>query len=149
MAADEAVEEKSRRRKGQEESTEQDSQARGVTQGKGKQTPGKRNRTASTDNQGNFIVRSIRSVQGYFQGVRDELRKVVWPTREELIRLSRIVIVVTLATSAILGAFSFLFTELFVLGFENSLVFVGFGVAVLALYFYITRVYLKRDDTRY
>lgn len=152
MAADEAVEEKSRRRrKGREEEIEEEvdveGEERGLTEGKGKITPGRRNREASKDSGGNFIVRSWRGIRGYFEGVRDELDKVVWPTREELIRLSRIVIMVTLACAAILGLFSFLFTELFVLGFKDSWIFFAFGAGVLVLYLYVTHIYLKGNDT--
>jgi preprotein translocase subunit SecE len=41
-----------------------------------------------------------------------ELRKVVWPTRQEAIRLTLIVIAVTVAAGLILGAVDYGFTEL-------------------------------------
>jgi preprotein translocase subunit SecE len=54
----------------------------------------------------NAIVRFYRETVG-------ELRKVVWPTRAEALRLTRIVLIVITIMSAILGFFDFLFSELF------------------------------------
>jgi preprotein translocase subunit SecE len=48
----------------------------------------------------------------YFQETGDELRKVTWPTREQTIRLSTIVLVSTLAAAAFLGSFDLIFHEL-------------------------------------
>jgi len=44
--------------------------------------------------------------------VRDELRKVVWPTRQEAIRMTWVVIVVVLILSLLLGGFDFLIQKL-------------------------------------
>lgn len=41
-----------------------------------------------------------------------ELRKVSWPTREEAIRLTKIVLVVVAATSIFLGLLDFIFSKL-------------------------------------
>lgn len=41
-----------------------------------------------------------------------ELRKVVWPTREEAWRMTKIVLVVVLAMSAFLGIIDFAFSKL-------------------------------------
>lgn len=54
----------------------------------------------------NAIVRFYRETMG-------ELRKVVWPTRAEALRLTRIVLIVITVMAAILGLFDFLFSELF------------------------------------
>ncbi|NLV74890.1 MAG: preprotein translocase subunit SecE [Chloroflexi bacterium] len=48
----------------------------------------------------------------YFKEVRAELRKVIWPTRQTTLRLTGIVLSVTLATSVFLGAVDFLFSKL-------------------------------------
>lgn len=57
----------------------------------------------------NAIVRTYREV-------RSEMKKVVWPTREETARLTAVVIAVSVVASLILGAsdliFTFLLTEL-------------------------------------
>ena len=44
--------------------------------------------------------------------VRDELKKVVWPTREEVIRLTGVVILVSLIVGLFLGGIDFLLTKL-------------------------------------
>lgn len=44
-----------------------------------------------------------------------ELRKVNWPTRKEALYLTRVVIVVMLVMSAVLGSLDLLFTRLFAL----------------------------------
>lgn len=61
--------------------------------------------------QPNLIVRLFRETVG-------ELRKVSWPTREEAIRLTIIVLVVLAVMSALLGSLDFLFSKLigFVIG---------------------------------
>ena len=48
----------------------------------------------------------------YFKESRDELKKVVWPNRQELIRHTVIVICVSLATAAFLGVFDFVFSKI-------------------------------------
>jgi len=45
--------------------------------------------------------------------VRSELRKVVWPTRDEAIRLTGVVIGVCVAVGLFLGAVDFIFAEMF------------------------------------
>ncbi len=42
-------------------------------------------------------------LQRWFRETRGELRKVVWPTREEAIRLTRVVILLSLAMGLVLG----------------------------------------------
>ena len=49
----------------------------------------------------------------YFRETRAELRKVVWPTREEAINLTAIVVVTIFAMSVFLGFFDYLFTVFF------------------------------------
>jgi preprotein translocase subunit SecE len=61
---------------------------------------------ATTARQGNFIVRFINETVG-------ELRKVSWPTRDEAVRLTAIVLVVLIATSLFLGVIDMLLTEIF------------------------------------
>jgi preprotein translocase subunit SecE len=54
----------------------------------------------------NFIVRYYRETVG-------EMRKVVWPTREEALRLTGVVLLVITLTAIVLGAFDWLFAQLF------------------------------------
>ena len=44
---------------------------------------------------------------------RIELRKVVWPTRQEATRLTLVVIAVSAGTGLVLGGFDFLIAQLF------------------------------------
>ncbi|MEN8172938.1 MAG: preprotein translocase subunit SecE [Chloroflexota bacterium] len=55
---------------------------------------------------GNALTRFYRETVG-------ELRKVTWPTRQEAITLTKIVLVVTFGMSAFLGVLDFLFSRLF------------------------------------
>jgi preprotein translocase subunit SecE len=48
-----------------------------------------------------------------FQETVGELRKVTWPTWQEAMRLTAIVMVVLFFSSAFLGAIDFLLTEVF------------------------------------
>ena len=54
----------------------------------------------------NFIVRFFNETSG-------ELRKVTWPTRDEALRLTAIVLGVMIVTSIFLGAIDALLTEAF------------------------------------
>lgn len=60
----------------------------------------------SRKDQENRVVR-------YLKATRSELRKVVWPSREETINLTIIVLTVTIGMSAFLGILDFLFTQAF------------------------------------
>jgi preprotein translocase subunit SecE len=49
----------------------------------------------------------------YFRETRAELRKVVWPTREEATNLTAIVVVTIIVMSIFFGAVDYLLTQLF------------------------------------
>ena len=62
------------------------------------------------------MVREIQKenrVMHYFRETRAELRKVVWPTREEAINLTIVVVVTIVAMSAFFGVIDYLLTGLF------------------------------------
>jgi len=61
--------------------------------------------------QGGARVRFIPRL-GYFREVIGELKKVVWPTREETRRLTIMVIIVSVAVGIFLGAVDFGFTRI-------------------------------------
>lgn len=48
----------------------------------------------------------------FLKEVRDELKKVVWPTRDEIIRLTGVVIIVSLGVGIFLGGTDFVLTKL-------------------------------------
>ena len=49
---------------------------------------------------------------GFLRETRDELKKVVWPTRQEIIRLTVVVIAISLLVGLFLGGLDFIFTKL-------------------------------------
>ena len=57
--------------------------------------------------------RKENAIVRYLKETRAELRKVTWPSREEAINLTLIVVAVTTAMAAFLGAVDYLFSKLF------------------------------------
>jgi len=58
-------------------------------------------------------VRQTNSIARFFSETIAELRKVSWPTWQEALRLTAIVMVVLFFASIFLGTIDFLLTELF------------------------------------
>ncbi len=54
----------------------------------------------------------FQRIKRWFKETAGELRKVSWPTREEALALTRIVLIVTVIMSAILGILDFIFARL-------------------------------------
>jgi preprotein translocase subunit SecE len=54
----------------------------------------------------------MTSPRAFIIETKDELQKVVWPTRNEVIRLTLVVITVSLAVGLYIGGLDFLFTKL-------------------------------------
>jgi preprotein translocase subunit SecE len=52
-------------------------------------------------------------LQRWFRETRGELRKVVWPTREEALRLTYVVIGISLSMGLILGVIDFVLSTLY------------------------------------
>ena len=48
----------------------------------------------------------------FFREARDELKKVVWPTKQEVIRLTFVVITVSLIVGLFLGGLDFVFVKI-------------------------------------
>ena len=48
----------------------------------------------------------------FLRETQDELKKVVWPSRQEVIRLTFVVIAVSLLVGLFLGALDFAFTKI-------------------------------------
>ena len=51
----------------------------------------------------------------FLKEVNEELKKVVWPTRPEVIRLTTVVILVSLVVGIYLGALDLIFTKVLAL----------------------------------
>lgn len=109
----------------------------GVTARKGRVTPGRR--TTPEEEGGNVVTRTTGGLFGYIEGVQSEIKKVSWPTREETRRLSVIVLVTTVIASLVLGLIALLYSELFRLGLEQPMIFLGFFVVMLVIGFILYR----------
>jgi len=49
----------------------------------------------------------------FLREVRVELKKVVWPTKKEVMRMTILIVIVSILTGAFVGGLDFLFTKLF------------------------------------
>jgi len=63
----------------------------------------------------NIFQRIVGKIREFLRETIGELRKVNWPTRQEAIRLTQIVVVVIFIMAAILGGLDFLYGRLFAL----------------------------------
>jgi preprotein translocase subunit SecE len=61
----------------------------------------------------NIFQRLWLKIQRFFQETVGELRRVSWPTRQEAIRLTEIVIIVIFIMAAILGGLDWVYAKLF------------------------------------
>jgi preprotein translocase subunit SecE len=71
-----------------------------------------RNRSAKKAAAPRKSAKSSNKVIRYFQDTRDELRKVSWPSRQDTIRLTLIVLAGTTIFAIFLGLFDLLFQQL-------------------------------------
>lgn len=128
----------------------EDASERGLTASKGRATPSRRQREEEEATpQGNLVTRTVRNLREYFEGVRSEIEKVVWPTREETRRLATIVLIVLIISAIVLGLISGLFTEVFRIGLTNPVVLIVFMVAGGALLYFIGRYFSRSQESRY
>lgn len=164
MSAEDTLNDKSKRRRGlrrqaeaaveqveledevmDEDGDDDDSSERGLSERKGRATPGRRTQEVEEVKQeGNFFTRLGRRLSGYIEGVRSEVQKVVWPTREEVRRLTTIVIIVTIIASIILGIISLLFNTIIAAGLSTPAIFI-IMIVVAAVAF---GVYLRASNRR-
>lgn len=135
------------RNRSEEEETEMEESVEdsGITVGKGRATPSRR-RQEEVEESGNFATRTIGGLRGYLEGVRSELEKVVWPTREEWRRLTVIVLVVLIISSLALGLISFLFTELFRIGINSPIILIGAMLIAVAAGLVVYRYNSRRSS---
>ena len=52
---------------------------------------------------GNRVTGWVGQTRGFLVAVREEMRKVTWPTREELIKATRMIIVMAIALGIAIG----------------------------------------------
>lgn len=164
MSAEDTLNDKSKRRRGvrqQEpavENTDMDdevmddegedddsSSSRGISERKGRATPSRRALEVVEETQeGNILTRFVARMRGYIEGVRSETQKVIWPSREEVRRLTVIVLIVMIAGSVVLGLMSLLFNALIAAGLTSPIVFII--MVVVAVIFF--GVYLRASNQR-
>ncbi len=53
----------------------------------------------------------MNAVTSYFRGVREELLKVVWPKRAEVLKLTGTVVAISILVSAYVGALDYTFAR--------------------------------------
>ena len=58
------------------------------------------------------VVKKPNKIQKWWNETVGELRKVTWPTKEEALKMTKIVTIVVLATAAFLGIVDFIFSHL-------------------------------------
>ncbi len=69
-------------------------------------------RRASNQSKPNFFQKAFSAVRKYFGETIGELRKVHWPTREEALFLTRIVVVVVTIMSLTLGLLDYIYSQM-------------------------------------
>jgi preprotein translocase subunit SecE len=111
---------------------EEVSSTRGITAGKGYATPSRRKQIEAEEEEGNVATRTVGGLREYFEGVRSELGKVIWPTREETRRLTIIVLIALIISSLVLGAISLIFTELFKVGLNTPIILLAVMLIAVA-----------------
>ena len=63
----------------------------------------------------NFFQRTWYKIRKFSAETIGELRKVSWPTRQEAIRLTEIVIIVIIVMAIILGGLDYIYSKFFAL----------------------------------
>ena len=130
----------------EEEEIEEDVvEERGVTAGKGRATPGRRQQDEEEET-GNVATRTVGGFREYLEGVRSELGKVIWPTREEAQRLTVIVLITLFVAAVVLGAISLFFTELFRIGLGSPIILLAVMVIAVAGGLIFMRVNSRRSS---
>jgi preprotein translocase subunit SecE len=79
-----------------------------LSTGKARPTPTQRDDDDKVKT-GNVVTRFVQGISEYIRETIGELRKVTWLTREDVIRLTQIVLIVTAVAAAFLGFVGFLF----------------------------------------
>jgi len=112
-----------------------------VTPRKDRPTPSQRE---EPEHRGNFITRFFGGIRRYARETAVELAKVSWPTREEIIRLTTIVIGVTIVSSLFLGFASFLFSLLITnMAIADSSII--YGIICIVMIVVVSGLWLFRD----
>ena len=65
---------------------------------------------------GNGLVRAARATVEYVRASRAELGRVTWPTREELLQATRVVLVLAMALGLVIGLMDWVLAKILVDG---------------------------------
>jgi preprotein translocase subunit SecE len=66
--------------------------------------------------QPNRVAGWVGQTQAFLTGVREELRKVTWPTRDELVKATRMIVVLSIALGVLIGLMDWVLQLIFVDG---------------------------------
>lgn len=58
------------------------------------------------------VVKKPNRIQKWWRETVGELRKVTWPTKEEALKMTKIVLIVVVSTAVFLGVVDFVFSRL-------------------------------------
>ena len=64
----------------------------------------------------NKVMGWVDRTRGFLVGVREELRKVTWPTREELAKATRMIIILSIVLGFTIGLLDFVLQAILVTG---------------------------------
>ncbi|MCC7208388.1 MAG: preprotein translocase subunit SecE [Anaerolineae bacterium] len=112
-----------------------------VTPRKDRPTPSQRE---EPEHRGNVITRFFGGIRRYARETAVELNKVAWPTREEIVRLTTIVIAVTIVSALFLGTASFLFS-LLVTNMAIADTSTVFGIISIVMIIVVAGLWLFRE----
>ena len=65
---------------------------------------------------GKPIGARVEAVRGFFQSVQSEMKKVTWPTRDELIKATRMIVVLSIVLGIVIGIMDWVLQLIFVDG---------------------------------
>lgn len=118
------------------------------TQKKDRPTPSRRHAPKAGTQDRNLFQRIpvVRPIYNYFVAAAAEMRKVTWPTREETVRLTRMVLAVMIVSSIVLGLIDLFYGWWFRQALDNVTLFLGLGVVVAMVGFAFAYVVFARRD---
>ena len=66
--------------------------------------------------QPNRLTGWVSRTREFLAGVREEMRKVTWPTRDELVKATRMIVVLSIVLGVVIGLMDWLLQLIFVEG---------------------------------
>ncbi len=108
------------------------------TDKKDRPTPSSRRKATKSAASGPFEqtiqrIPGVRSLYNYFRAAINEMKKVTWPSREDTIRMTQMVLGVTIAFSLGLGLLDVFYSWWFRQALDEDVLFLGVAAGVLAI----------------